>query len=226
MLKSIIAGVIAAIVAMFAVSVYLAKKSEKNAEKFLLPEGSDKESFTDPKTGKVYDKQAYCDNLRAYVKNLNNKQLQSVYDARQARADIWNRLLADAAHEELLRRANAAPEEEQNEAAAEEISEEIEPFFWVEQNIGASIGLSCGEYLQELFEENGMEGNGSDWDQLARAFLSEYPRMRSVVQFDSQEDMFCAYARDEQVLRQFAYKFHAACEDEETAAKLFARLNK
>lgn len=227
MLRNLIIAAAAFVLALLAVTVYLNRKSAKNVEKYLLPEGSDKESFTDPKTGKTYDKEAYCNNLRSYVKNFNNQQLQSVYNARKGHADIWNQLLAEAAHEELLRRANTSPEDTETVTAAiEEIEEEIAPFFWVEQQIGASIGLNCGTYLQELFEENKMLGNGYDWEKLAEVFLKDHSDLSSAIQFDSEADMFCAYSRDEQALQQFARKFHAACEDDEAAEALFARLQK
>lgn len=58
----------------------------------------------------------------------------------------------------------------------EKFTNEIVPFFWVEQSFGASVCLNVGEYLQEVFDTRageGCEGNGYDWGSLAQVFLDE-----------------------------------------------------
>lgn len=217
------------IVLVIVLKAYIGVKSNKAVERFLLPEGSDKEFFEDPKTGKKYDKEAYTAHLAAYVKNMSNAQLQSIYNARNAHDDIWNQMVCEAAQAELLRRANTEPgggKEDMMDAATEEINDKIAPFFWVEQSIGASVGLTTGEYLQDLFEKYGMAGTAADWDHVAEVFLQDYPKLEGSIQFDSQSDMFCAYARDEVAVKKFAYVFQAACENREEAEELFRRAAK
>ena len=215
------------IVLVIVLKAYIGVRSNKAVERFLLPKGSDKEFFEDPKSGKKYDKEAYTAHLNAYVKNFQDAQLQSIYNARNARNDIWNQLLCEAAKEELLRRANA--EDADGDAAEEEleeIDEKIAPFFWVEQSTGASIGLTTGEYLQDLFDKYDMAGTGADWDHIAQVFLQDYPKLNGHIQFDSQNDMFCAYGRDAVDVKKFAYVFQAACENHEEAEALFCRAAK
>lgn len=217
------------IVVVIVLKAYLNARSNKAVERFLWHEGSNREFFEDPKTGKKYDKEAYTDHLAAYVKNFSDAQLQSIYDARNARSDIWNQLLCEAANTELLRRANtdsSADDGLMSEEEIEEINDEIAPFFWVEQSTGASIGLSTGEYLQDLFKQYGMAGTGADWDHIAQTFLENHTKLKESIQFDSQEDMFCAYARDEAAIKKFAYIFQETCEDREEAEALFRRAAK
>ena len=59
---------------------------------------------------------------------------------------------------------------------------------------------------------------------LAKAFVNDYTDLRGKLQFDSQADMFCVYARDAVAVKKFAYEFRAACEDREAAQKLFGRI--
>ena len=43
----------------------------------------------------------------------------------------------------------------------------IQPFFWVDHELTASVCLNVGEYKAEIFEareDEGFEGNGYDWE--------------------------------------------------------------
>ena len=54
--------------------------------------------------------------------------------------------------------------------------EQIKPFFWVEHESTVSVCLNVGEYKTEIFqsrEDEGFEGNGYDWESLARVFIEE-----------------------------------------------------
>lgn len=109
----------------------------------------------------------------------------------------------------------------------EMFEKEITPFFWVEHTDTASLCLNVGEYLQEVFDsrlDEGFEGNGYDWTSLAQVFLDEKcPSLHAKISFDSEGDMFCAYAKDKEALADFAFQFKKACEDKALILDLFSR---
>lgn len=93
----------------------------------------------------------------------------------------------------------------------------IEPFFWVEHESTISVCLTVGEYKTEIFqsrEDEGFEGNGYDWESLARFFIDEQvPELSESIDFDSEGSMFCAYSSDKEALRKFILQFKEACEN-------------
>ncbi len=103
----------------------------------------------------------------------------------------------------------------------------IQPFFWVESKMTASVCLSVGEYKAEIFqarEDEGFEGNGYDWESLARVFVEEQvPELSEKISFDSEGSMFCAYSEDKDALKEFILKFKDACENETLIMDLFSR---
>lgn len=109
----------------------------------------------------------------------------------------------------------------------EEFKKEIAPFFWVEQQNGASVCLNAGEYLQEIFDaraEEGFEGSGYDWASLAQVFLEERcPDLQGKIGLDPESGMFCAYSKEKDDLADFILRFKKACEDQPLIADLFSR---
>lgn len=103
----------------------------------------------------------------------------------------------------------------------------IQPFFWVEHESTASVCLNVGEYKTEIFksrEEEGFEGNGYDWESLARVFIKEQaPNFTECVDFDSEGSMFCAYSENKEALKEFILQFKKACENEVLIMDLFSR---
>ena len=102
----------------------------------------------------------------------------------------------------------------------------IQPFFWVDHESTASVCLNVGEYKAEIFEarENeGFEGNGYDWESLARVFVEEQvPELSDKTDFDSEGSMFCAYSEDKDALKEFILKFKdAAYSEDKDALKEF-----
>ena len=113
-------------------------------------------------------------------------------------------------------------------AVTEEFEKEIAPFFWVESERSVSVCLNTGKYyLQEVFStrsDEGFEGNGYDWESLARVFLEEkMPDMTEKINFDPEAGMFCAYSEDGEALQRFVRSFKNACEDETLITDLFSR---
>lgn len=108
-----------------------------------------------------------------------------------------------------------------------QLKETIHPFFWVEHDDSFSVCLEAGAYKSEIFEtraEEGFEGNGYDWVSLALIFLQEQkPELKSLVKFDPEAGMFCAYASDAGALQDFILSFKTACEDETLIQNLFSR---
>lgn len=107
------------------------------------------------------------------------------------------------------------------------INKEIEPFFWVEHESTTSVCLNVGEYKTEIFqsrEDEGFEGNGYDWESLARVFVEEQvPELSESIDFDSEGSMFCAYSNNKGTLEKFILQFKEACENKELIMDLFSR---
>jgi len=106
--------------------------------------------------------------------------------------------------------------------------QKIAPFFWVDHDSGsASLCLDVGEYKQEIFDtrsDEGFEGGGYDWESLAIVFVEEkMPELKTIVKFDSEASMFCAYSFDKEALEKFAISFKNTCEDKSTITDLFSR---
>lgn len=103
----------------------------------------------------------------------------------------------------------------------------IQPFFWVESKMTASVCLSVGEYKAKIFqarEDEGFEGNGYDWESLARVFVKEQvPELSEKISFDSEGSMFCVYSENKDALKEFILKFKDACENETLIMDLFSR---
>ena len=101
---------------------------------------------------------------------------------------------------------------------------ELSPFLWTQ---GKECGLSLytGEFLQEQFEAVGLEGSGYDWEALAKAHLEKrFPTLVSYIHFDSEEDLFYAYATAEDALRIFALSLRDLCGDQEAFGELLSRI--
>ena len=233
----IIGLVVGLIIIVVGMKFFLQMQSKKALAMYELPEGSDKPFYQDPATGKKYDKEAYDRYLKETARHLTDQQMQNILKQHEGRGDMWNKLLCEALRAELKERANAEPGEEENgdavssqqEIDGDTLNDEIAPFFWVDQERGASVGLTAGEYLQDVFESRaaeGFTGSGYDWNSLAKAYLADEPALRAKLQFDSQEDLFSVYCRDSEVLETFIYGFKAACEDRERIMKLFAAAKK
>jgi hypothetical protein len=109
----------------------------------------------------------------------------------------------------------------------EQFKSDIAPFIWVELKSGASVCLTAGGYLQEVFDsraEEGFIGNGYDWGSLAQIFLDEKcPELQEKIHFDPEADMFCAYSGDKDALADFILGFKKACDDKELILDLFSR---
>ena len=189
-------------------------RSGKALAQFELPADSDKESFLDQKTGKRYDREAYQSYLTKTVQRMTDPQLQNLSRSR-GDGSVWHELLMEAVDAERNRRRAAAEAAcAEDEEAMEELCGEIAPFFWVEQAQGASVGLRTDTELQSVCTRQGLQGTGFDWDQLAKRYVEEQaPALKGKLEFDSQEDLFSAYARDEAALRTFIRGFREACED-------------
>ena len=103
----------------------------------------------------------------------------------------------------------------------------IQPFFWVDHDSTASVCLNVGEYKAEIFqarEDEVFEGNGYDWESLARVFVEgQVPELSDKISFDSEGSMFCAYSKDKEALKRFILQFKEACENQVLIMDLFSR---
>lgn len=105
--------------------------------------------------------------------------------------------------------------------------ERIKPFEWVQYKERFSVCLETGGYLQDVFDvrsDEGFEGNGYDWESLAKVFLEERcQNLSDKLEFDSEADMFCVYSEDDKSLQDFICLFKETCEDEKLIKDLFSR---
>lgn len=223
------------IIVIFVAVITGVKRNASNAiARFELPLDSDKEFFEDPATGKRYDKKAYEQYLDSLGRHMQDAQLRALLNQRSEKTDIWNRMLCDALRAEIERRLaeqnRDADEEDEDLEEETDINDEIAPFFWVDQETGASVGLETGNYLQDVFAsraDEGFTGSGYDWNSLARVFIQEEKSgLRGKLQFDSQEDLFSVYSKNTSALKEFIYAFREACEDHDKILNLFSRAKK
>lgn len=109
----------------------------------------------------------------------------------------------------------------------EDFKDKLKPFFWVENEDSFSLCLNVGSFKNEIFEareEEGFEGNGYDWGSLAQVFIDEKMHgLKSEVQFNPEAEMFCAYSKNAEALKEFAVGFREMCDHDELMADLFSR---
>lgn len=119
-------------------------------------------------------------------------------------------------------------EPERSNSDNADFSKEIAPFFWTEFGDEFSVCLVAGEYLQDEFDsrsDEGFEGNGYDWENLAMVFIDEeMPDLTDKLEFDSEAGMFCALSKDSEALQRFVREFKKACEDRAMIMDLFGKL--
>ena len=228
MIKYLVIATAAFFVALFVLRAYMNAQAKKTVQRFELSpeEEEERESFMDPKTGKRYDKNAYNAYLKVTVQKLTDQQLSNMANQYGQREDIWSQLMCQAVRAEEARRAEAVQAHtEHAEETANEMDGAIAPFFWVEQDVGASVGLTTGEYLQELFSAQGLTGSAADWERLAKLYVREQNAgLGRKLEFESQDDLFSVYSRDTEALEQFIETFRNLCEDEDAVGALLARL--
>ena len=116
----------------------------------------------------------------------------------------------------------------ETESMATFSKEAIAPFIFIDSgNHSYSVILNAGTYLQDVFDsraDEGFEGSGYDWASLASVFLEEkMPHLTSVIRFDPEADMFCAYTNDKDALISFILGFKQACEQHDLILDLFSR---
>ena len=110
----------------------------------------------------------------------------------------------------------------------EDFGESIKPFYVVEEDDNVSICLKVGSYLQDVFDtraDEGFEGNGYDWEALARVFMDDRcPHLRTKIDFDSEVSMFVVFSDDQEALKDFITKFKSVCENKSVITDLFSRV--
>jgi len=110
------------------------------------------------------------------------------------------------------------------------MNEQLTPFFWTEHESSTSLCHYVGGFKDEVFAlraDEGFEGGGYDWEQLAIVFLNEkMPELKNEINFDSEASMFCAYIENSEDInnfKKFALGFRNMCDNEEMMKDLFSR---
>lgn len=82
-----------------------------------------------------------------------------------------------------------------------------------------SVFLDTSFYKKELFikrTDEGIMGSGYDWEKVASILLQELGSdLTGKIYFDSEADLFCAYADNNELLMKFASHFKQICENNE-----------
>ena len=107
----------------------------------------------------------------------------------------------------------------------DEFQKEIAPFFWVDHESSASVCLTVGDYLMDVFAtraNEGFTGNGYEWESLAQVFLNKQcPELVDKIAFDPEGSMFAAYSKDKKALKDFIRQFKRACDNHSLILDLF-----
>ena len=96
------------------------------------------------------------------------------------------------------------------------------------EDVWATLVLWLNEdYKQNVFDtrqEEGIVGNGYDWNSLATVFLEEkMPELMEVLSFDSEAVLFSIGSEDVEAVKKFAIRFKAMCDDESEMMDLLSR---
>lgn len=82
-----------------------------------------------------------------------------------------------------------------------------------------SVFLDTLLYKKELFmkrTDDGIMGSGYDWEKVASILRQEAGAdFAGEIYFDSESDLFCAYADNSELLMRFVSKLKEACENNE-----------
>ena len=79
------------------------------------------------------------------------------------------------------------------------------------------VFLDTSLYKKELFMkrmDEGIMGSGYDWEKVA-SILRQEADLDGEIYFDSESDLFCAYADNSSLLMKFLLKLKEACENNE-----------
>lgn len=125
---------------------------------------------------------------------------------------------------------SANPLTSQFQVGQDEQNEEVEgldPFCWLDNGDStATVTLDIDDYKQELFERMEAEGNGYDWELVAKAYLNqEMPQELEQISFDSESAMFCAYSSHKDTLKRFIMGFRQLCENDRKLTALMKKVD-
>lgn len=101
-----------------------------------------------------------------------------------------------------------------------ENQEYISPFHMMKLENGMmSVSLDISFYKKELFMkrmDEGIMGSGYDWEKVASILCQESELdLAGEIYFDSESDLFCAYADNSELLMTFVSKLKEVCESDE-----------
>jgi hypothetical protein len=79
------------------------------------------------------------------------------------------------------------------------------------------------EQVEDVFDDQGAEGNGHGWESLAQALVrAQLPEVEPLIWFGSESGTFVAGSTDPAALRRLAERLHAAFHDRSMLARLIA----
>lgn len=95
---------------------------------------------------------------------------------------------------------------------------QLGPFFMMRLKNGMfSVCLDTMSYKQEMFSlrnDDGIMGSGYDWDKVAGTLLRELGICKTDnIYFSSEADLFCAYSKNPEILKELVMKIWETCEN-------------
>lgn len=110
-----------------------------------------------------------------------------------------------------------------------EFEQSILPFVYIEIMRTGYISLWVESGYPNIFEESknrGIEGNGYDYEELAKIFIKEkYPELDKEIRFDSEAGRFIAFTGKRKELKEFVVEFKKMLEDTPTAKRMIEKIN-
>lgn len=105
-----------------------------------------------------------------------------------------------------------------DKSSIEKSEYQIGPFWVMKLKNGMhSVCLDTMSYKKETFSlrnDDGIMGSGYDWDKVAGTLLRELEICKlSNIYFSSEADLFCAYSKNPEVLKEFVTKIWEMCEN-------------
>lgn len=106
----------------------------------------------------------------------------------------------------------------------------INPFYMVKNEDTYSVCLDTDkEYCKEIFEtrkDEGSEGNGYEWEAIAKAYIKEYMKAcDNKFEFDSEAGMLCINCSKKKELKDFIIQFKKFCENKEKLLEIFTQID-
>lgn len=101
------------------------------------------------------------------------------------------------------------------------------PFCWKESEDGwFAVALYMEEeYKKDFFESRHLAATGDVWERMVQEYVrEEMPEAADWIEYDSDEDEFCACSKNGDVMRRLIVNLKAMCEDDKRLTEYVAKV--